>query len=63
MKRKIIVFFLFISLYFCNGVDGQKVQYSRQTIKNPYAASMQLVGNVGGYHHFLFFDEKVMYDL
>src|SRR5688572_23776015 len=58
MKGEITVIFLFIYLCFCNVVQGQKVQYSRQTIKNPYAASMQLVGNIGGYHHFLFFNEN-----
>ena len=27
-------------------------------MQNPYAASMQLVGNVGGFHHLLFFNEN-----
>ena len=58
MKGEITIFFLLIYLCFCNVVQGQKVQYSRQTIKNPYAASMQLVGNIGGYHHLLFFNEN-----
>src|SRR5690349_16583669 len=48
---------LFFIIYFCFSycVQGQKVQYSRQTIQNPNANSMHLVGNIRGFHHLLFF--------
>ncbi|MGB8190371.1 MAG: hypothetical protein WCF67_00570 [Chitinophagaceae bacterium] len=42
-------------LAFSHNSYSQKIEYSRRTFKTPYADAMQLVANVGGYHHVLCF--------
>ncbi|MEO6733471.1 MAG: hypothetical protein ABIN01_19770 [Ferruginibacter sp.] len=36
-------------------MDAQRVEYSRQRFKLPYYDGMQLVSNIAGYHHLVFF--------
>lgn len=48
---------LLFLFYFLGSVIlyGQKIQYSRQTIRSPLADAAQLVADVGGNHHLLYF--------
>jgi hypothetical protein len=53
MKRICLAIALLLLLL--EETSAQKIQYARQTIKAPEAAYMQLVANVGGAHHLLYF--------
>jgi hypothetical protein len=53
MKRAIIFFILLFGL--STHVLSQKIQYSRGTFHVDDPDDVQLVSNVGGYHHLLFF--------
>ncbi|RYZ30863.1 MAG: hypothetical protein EOO10_01300, partial [Chitinophagaceae bacterium] len=47
---------LFLFFFFGQLVlHGQKIQYSRQTIEYPMADAAQLVADVAGNHHLLYF--------
>ena len=50
-------FILCASLLFLTGYT-QTIQYSKSAFRNPYFPQMQLVADVGGYHHLLFFSAE-----
>jgi hypothetical protein len=53
MKKARFLFSVFACM--CITTYSQTIQYSRQTFQTPYADAMQMVANVGGYHHLLCF--------
>jgi hypothetical protein len=53
MKKILLLYFVLISFF--PQSYAQKIQYSRQTIASPFADVMQLVADVGGYHHLVCF--------
>jgi hypothetical protein len=54
MKR--ICLAIALLFFLLENTGAQKIQYARQTIKEPEAAYMQLVANIGGAHHLLYFN-------
>ena len=53
MKRLLVLLFLFLACQ--ETMHGQKIQYSRQTVRSLTVDAMQLVANVRGNHHLLCF--------
>src|SRR5215203_5591102 len=46
------------ALFFLSGMLNAQIQYTKKNIVTPEADVMQLVANVGGAHHLLYFSTK-----